>query len=136
MGSCGSHRRSRKRGHFTTVDAHMPESHRQFNDTKPLRRSLAQAGPAAAELVDRLAHQLKHPVACYRSLMGLTRLGQDYGLERLEAACRRALRIGSYSYRSVASILKHNLDQAPAPDPEAPAIEHANIRGATYYNQS
>jgi S-adenosylmethionine:tRNA-ribosyltransferase-isomerase (queuine synthetase) len=54
----------------------------------------------------------------------------------LDAACRRAVAIGSTSYRSVESILKHNLDQKPLPDQpaaEAP-IEHTNIRGAAYYH--
>jgi hypothetical protein len=63
------------------------------------------------------------------------RLGKQYGNERLEAACQRALATGACSYKSVASILKSGLDQQPLPaQPEAtPAIAHANIRGADYY---
>ena len=38
------------------------------------------------------------------------RLGKAYGDERLEAACRRALTLGSHSYKSIESILKHRLD--------------------------
>jgi len=44
------------------------------------------------------------------------RLAKDFGDPRLEAACRRALTIGGTSYRSVESILKHNLVQKPLPD--------------------
>jgi hypothetical protein len=63
------------------------------------------------------------------------RLGQKYGSERLEAACQRALKIESASYRSVRSILERGLDQQvdsavePAPYPRV----HENVRGASYY---
>jgi transposase len=64
------------------------------------------------------------------------RLAKSYGDDRLEAACRRAVAIGGTSYRSVESILKHNLDQKPLPDQSAKSspIEHNNIRGARYYH--
>jgi hypothetical protein len=64
------------------------------------------------------------------------RLGKRYGESRLEAACRRALRIRACSYKSIESILKHDLDQQPLPGPPAaaPVITHGNIRGAQYYH--
>jgi 3-deoxy-D-manno-octulosonic-acid transferase len=68
--------------------------------------------------------------------MGILRLSNDYGHQRLEAACHRALIIGGVSYRSVASILKHSLDQkslAQTAD-EQPTIIHQNIRGHKYYH--
>ena len=43
----------------------------------------------------------------------IMRLGKRYGEGRLEAACRRAIRIGACSYKSIESILKHDLDQQP-----------------------
>ena len=44
----------------------------------------------------------------------------------------------AYSYQSVASILKHGLDQQPLPatapaTPQAP-LTHENLRGASYYH--
>lgn len=129
-----SHLRSAKRGHFTTLEAHMPEAHRQYLDTRELRRRVAAAGPATEELLTLMLQQLRHPVLCYRSLRGLERLGRQHGRERLEAACQRALAFGAYRYASVASILKHGLDRRSTPQDEAPAIQHANIRGARYYD--
>ena len=63
------------------------------------------------------------------------RLGKRYGEGRLEAACRRALALGACSYKSLESILKHDLDRQPLPTQRtaAPAIPHGNIRGAQYY---
>ena len=68
--------------------------------------------------------------------MGILRPGESYGKDRLEAACDRANRIGGTSYKSVASILKHGLDQRPpaVADQERPAVLHANIRGSQYYH--
>ena len=63
-------------------------------------------------------------------------LGQQHGPERLEDACQRALAFGAYRYASVASILKHRLDQRPTPQDDAPSIQHANIRGANYYDET
>jgi hypothetical protein len=67
------------------------------------------------------------------------RLGKSYGAERLEAACRRALKIGACSYKSIESILKNELDQKPLPEPpkpSSPPASHANIRGPEYYHPS
>ena len=49
------------------------------------------------------------------------RLGQRYGKDRLEAACRRSLRYGLGDYQSVKNILVGNLDRLPEEQPaEAP----------------
>ena len=70
----------------------------------------------------------------FRSCLGLLRLAKCHGDARLEAAAERALAIGSYSYRSVESILKHRLDETAAEQAEAAGpVPHDNIRGALYY---
>ena len=45
------------------------------------------------------------------------RLTRNFGRERMEAACKRALAIGAYRYRSVASILDKGLDRQPITPP-------------------
>ena len=64
------------------------------------------------------------------------RLGKHYTTPHLEAASRRALVIGSCSYKSVESILKNGLDRKPLPPItlDTPVIEHHNLRGADYYH--
>jgi hypothetical protein len=66
------------------------------------------------------------------------RLGKEYGSERLEAACTRALATKTVTFRSIESILKRKLDQRPVPQkpPENPSVEHDNIRGPEYYRQT
>lgn len=77
-----------------------------------------------------------HPEQGYRSCLGLMRLGREYGLQRLEAACARALSIHSPSYKSVASILRAGLDQRPVRTAVAAVrvAPHENLRGPDYYH--
>lgn len=96
-----------------------------------------KTGEATAELVDAILRSRPHPQQGFRSCLGLLRLGEGYSPERLEAACRRALGIGSPSYQSVKSILRSGLDQHPLRrEPERPVLEHDNVRGARYYAMS
>ena len=50
------------------------------------------------------------------------------------AACGRALVLGTRSYNSVATILKNHRENAPTPMAEAPVLIHENIRGPGYYH--
>ncbi|OPX99907.1 MAG: hypothetical protein A4E58_00197 [Syntrophorhabdus sp. PtaB.Bin006] len=66
--------------------------------------------------------------------ISIIRLGRRYGEERLEAASTRALFMGAYSYKSVESILKNNLDGKELPERlSRPSVAHENIRGGGYY---
>ena len=133
-----SHVRSYLKGRHTTLKEHMPKSHQQWAQWTPQRfmRWAAKIGPATAQLIERILKSRKHPQQGFRSCLGILRLAKSYDDQRLEAACKRALSIGSTSYKSVASILKYNLDQKPLPEqpPGEAAIEHKNIRGAHYYH--
>lgn len=131
-----SHRRSAHRGRHTTVKEHMPASHRHWADWTPERIIdwAAKTGPATAELAGKIIAARAHPQQGYRTCLGILRLGEAHGAERLEQAARRALAIGALSYKSMASILQHGLETKPlTPAEEPPPIRHDNIRGAAYY---
>jgi len=68
--------------------------------------------------------------------MGIMSLGKEYSQDRLEAACSRALAIGSPSYKSIQAILKKGLDRLPLQKEvqQTSFITHANIRGPEYYH--
>jgi hypothetical protein len=55
----------------------------------------------------------RHPQQGFRSCMGILSLGKEFTQERLEAACQRAMAIGSPSYKSIQAILKNGLDTLP-----------------------
>lgn len=132
-----SHRRSFKKGGFTTDPAHMPAAHRRHLEWTPSRivSWAKQTGPATAELAHAILESRPHPEQGYRSCMGIIRLGERYGQERIEAACQRALAARALSCRSVESILKTGLDRQPlTPGPARVHRHHANLRGPTYYH--
>jgi transposase len=133
-----SHQRSHHKGRHTTVTAHMPESHRQAGEWSPerLMRWASKIGPATEKLIQTVLGSRKHPQQAYRSCLGILRLSKPYGDERLEAACRRALTLGSCRYKSIESILKHRLDEQPLEAQQELALPdtHDNIRGPAYYH--
>jgi transposase len=128
-----------RRGGFTTLEAHMPKSHREHRQWSPGRflNWAREIGPATLEVVKRQLEDRPHPEHGYRSCLGLLNHARRYSKVRLEAACERALYIQSPSYRSVTSILKQGLDRQALSEQEDRQAElplHANVRGAGYYH--
>ncbi len=135
-----SHNAERKGGH-TTLKEHMPERHKFRGEWTPERfvHWAQKTGEHTAQVVEAILRSRPHPEQGFRACLGVMRLAKTYGEERLEAACKRACYLQSYSYKSVESILKHNLDQEPLPEakPEKLATQqpHHNLRGAAYYRK-
>jgi len=135
-----SHARSVQQGGHTTILEHMPKSHREYLDWPPDRLIgwAKEIGPSTAQVVTALLERRSHPAQAYRSCLGILRLGKEYGTERLEKACKRAYTIRALAYKSIRSILKNGLDRLPLPEPppSSPPLNHENIRGAHYFNNS
>jgi transposase len=132
-----SHVRTGKPYAAVTDGEHRPAAHRAHLDWPPSRlvQWAATVGPRTQEMVEKILEAQPHPEMGYRSCLGIIRLGQRYPVARVEAAAARALFTGAVSYRSMESILRHNLDQQPLNPPPAPRSvpEHDNIRGAAYF---
>lgn len=132
------HVRAAKGGH-TTIPEHMPKSHREHRQWSPGRFMNwgQEIGPATLEVVKRQLHDRPHPEHGYRACLGLLNLAKRYTRPRLEAACERALQLGSPSYRSIRSMLEKGLDQLKESQNEAAQDElplHDNVRGSGYYH--
>ncbi len=134
-----SHLHSYVPGKHTTCKEHMPSADRRYAEWTPERITAwaGETGPATATVAAEIMRRRPHPEQGFRSCMGLISLGRKYTALRLEAACRRALDIGSPSDKTVKTLLASGLDQAPAiPKPLAPKQpDHANLRGAAYYEE-
>jgi transposase len=131
-----AHVRSYRSGQFTTLEEHRPKSHQRYLEWTPGRLIdwARKTGPQCAQLVEQILKDRPHPEMGFRSCLGIIRLGKGVGPERLEAACARALRFGTCSYRSVKSILENSLDRQNS-EPELPLNSpvHQNVRGQAYY---
>ncbi len=91
-----------------------------------------------AKVVAGILRDRPHPEQGYRACLGILRLGKTHGAARLEAACTRAERLKSLSYRTVKNILASRVEELPFEDEAAspkPVIAHENIRGALYYTR-
>ena len=91
-----------------------------------------KTGEAAAAILARG----QHPESGRRACLGLMRMGERHGGERLEAACARALAINNPTLRSVEAILKSRLEKvALAEEMETKPVVHENIRGGDYFDR-
>ena len=88
-----SHQRSFHKGGYTTVAAHMPEGHRKYAEWNPDRfiSWASKTGPATASVVEAIMAERPYPEQGFRACFGIMNLAKNYGSERTEAACRRAL---------------------------------------------
>ncbi|MBI5183464.1 MAG: hypothetical protein HY999_03775 [Nitrospinae bacterium] len=121
----------------SSIEDDIPEDYQDYIRWTPSRiiRWAEGVGDATSKIVQRIINTQGYPEQGYRSCVMIFRLGRHYPNERLEAACRRALAIGGYSYKSIRSILEKGLDREPLSHIEPqPYIEHENIRGGDYFN--
>lgn len=133
------HVRSFVRGGHTTLPEHRPPQHRNLPWTcdQMIERGRG-VGPNTMAVLERILKSRPHPELGYRSCLGVLRLANSYSIERLEAACSRALQLNACSYQSLKSILATGLDRQPLEEPSASpahAESHANVRGASYYGK-
>lgn len=133
-----SHLRSWLKGHHTTLNAHRPKAHQHYGDWSPERfMSWAEKiGPITRQVITVVLQERRHPEQGYRSCLGILRLAKTYTDGRLEAACKRALLLGTCRYKSIESILKHGLDSKAIVAEEEAALpqQHENVRGSEYYH--
>jgi len=131
-----SHERGIGHRHISTVPEHMPQAHREHAEWTPARLLgwASEFGPCTRELVEAMLLSYVHPEHGFRPAFGIVGLSKQYGAERLERACARALRARATKYAYVKAILAKGLDALELePPPELPGLAHANVRGAEYY---
>ena len=85
----------------------------------------AVIGPKTKEFLEHLFSGNKVKEQGYRAAGALKRIEKEYGAERLEAACSRALDISASSITSVRSILNTGLDRQKAPDSQGNRTDFA-----------
>jgi transposase len=129
------HDRSYEEGETTTDDNHRPESHRAYAGRSPENyRNWAQGiGPNLLRIVQRLL-DIRVPAMAFPACDGLRKLASTHGTEAIEAAAARAVEINSLTAKTVRSLLSSGRYRQPrTSDADSAPIDHANIRGGSYY---
>jgi transposase len=130
------HVRSREQGQYTTLREHMPPTHRAYAEETPqkLLAWAATIGPATLQVAETILSR-PHPLQGFNSCLGLKRLAREFGADRLEGACHRAVAINGASYKSLRSILQRGLDRHDVKETAHDTLpaSHENVRGASYY---
>lgn len=134
------HQRSYKRHGFTTVKEHMPSGHQQYYEQRGWTPAyfLKQAGDIGASVYEYMDHVLKSRAfteQTYNACRGILNLGKEYGPQRLQQACVRALRGSTFNYRILKNILTSHQDliQDPLRQDGFHVPEHTNLRGPEAY---
>lgn len=139
-----THLRAEQPGERQTRMDHYPAEKRAYleNPSARCRERAGEIGKACAEVVNGLLDD--RPYDRLRSVQALLRLVEEFGKERLEAACARALAYGDPRYRRIKTILKAGLDRVPLEDvgredeqpqgPEAEAYRYAR-RAESFFGE-
>ena len=137
-----SHRRSHRQGGFTTEPSHRPASHQAHLEWTPERiiQWAKSKGGNTGLFIQHLITTKPHPEQAYRSALGVIRLGDKYGKDRLNQACGNAIAIGSISYQTVKNMLKNGMDKVAPPSKAKENkqqdffVSNHNVRGKEYYH--
>lgn len=134
-----SHRRSYLENRFITNNEHRPAKHQAMNEWTPERMTdwALASGDKVAEFVKQMLERKVHPEQSYRSILGVLRLGEKHGKERLNKACERALGVQSLTYQTVKNILEKGMENVATKYNEEQLemfADHENVRGSEYYH--
>jgi hypothetical protein len=107
------HLRATREWQYVFKPEHAPPQMEQYlaTSTQGLLIWASRLGPSVEQLMQGIFAD--KAVDGLRPARALMRLGERYGKDRLEAACRRSLRYELGGYQSVKNILVGNLDRLP-----------------------
>lgn len=138
------HAREYKKHQYTTIKEHMPENHRAAKEMGgyTVEYFLAQAfliGENTHKVIEHITQSRFFTEQSFNACLGIIRLKNKYNTQRIENACRTALKGYKINYRTIVNILENNRDLLLPSDNSqpnsTPAKKHSNIRGKENYTQ-
>ena len=133
------HKRDFKQFEYTTNKDHMPPGHKFMDDwgVDKFMNWARKTGECVTEVIESILCRKDHPELGYRVCLGILNLAEEYGKERLNNACKRALYLDILSLKVIKNILKNgleNMKDETSKDEQLDMFHHENIRGPEYYN--
>ena len=131
------HRRRYKGNKYVSEPNHMPSNHRaiyerrQF-DAARYRQWASDIGESTFNVIDTILTNGPIEEQGYKSCMAILQFSKKFGSYRLEAACRKARKLGACTYTTVKNILKNGTEESAVK--AKPTPKHANIRGGSNYS--
>lgn len=132
------HKRNRFPGGYTTINDHMPSTHRFYAEWSPQRflNWAGKQGEYVEKVVAEILASRQYPEQAYRSCLGVLSLEKKYGLPRVNKACKRAVEFKAYKYKAIKNILDKGLDKIIEIPPQTQSLpDHENIRGSRYFEK-
>lgn len=132
------HKRGYKQRGYTTNPDHRAPNHKHVAeqggwDDEYFLRNASYLGQSVQQVVKRILQSKLFQEQTYNSCLGILRLGKQYGGERLEAACQRAINAPAVNYGVIKNILKNNLDKISDQPSSSGIPDHNQIRGPHSY---
>lgn len=134
------HQRNPSKGSYNTNKDHLSSTHKFYTDWNPafFEKMAVRHGEYVVKCIQSILNTQVYPEIGYKRALGVIQLHRLYSSQRLNEACKRALRMEACSYLHIKNILSNNMDKAPDPD-QSPHYDqhhipsHSNIRGASAY---
>jgi transposase len=132
------HKRNLRKYGYTTLTAHMPANHvfiaeARGWDAPYFLKKAKLIGINTHDYIQRILSSKSFTEQTYNACLGIFRLVKQYGAQRMEAACARALNAPTANYRTIHNILMNGLDKINEPE-QLQIPLHDNIRGNDTYN--
>ena len=118
----------------------MPEDHQKYLkwDGNRFIAWAEKIGASSVITIKSILASYKVEQQGYKSCMGILKLADRYSIERLEAACKKALSYTPHpSYKSIKNILATGQDKLTDEQQERSSVlnEHGFTRGSGYYGR-
>ena len=101
-------------------------------------RTTAESGSVLDARQQTDTERRRSPMLTVQMCQRLQAIVRQYGIDRVQAACARAITLNLISITSLRSQLERGLDRLPesadqAANDDTPGPGHDNVRGADYY---
>ena len=139
---CSHRRLYGRKGQYDTNPDHMPENHKLYSEWNSERflHWAGNIGPSTREVIEKIFASYRVEEQAYRGCLSLLKLADKYSTERLENACKVALKhIPIPRYRNIRLImeagqdLKESENKTETPFSKDPVNRYTHLRGASYY---